>query len=90
MTYTIKVRGLTRAEKSWLQAEARKAGISMAEFVRRLIRKEREESARRGSVSDICRRYFGPEHGVELSPRGQYGYRPLEFPEDESPLVDER
>ncbi len=62
----------------------------MAEFVRRLIRKQREERTSEESVSDICRRYSGPENGVELPPRGQYGYRPLEFPEDESPLEDRR
>ena len=90
MKYTIKVRGLTRADKSWLQAEARKAGISMAEFVRRLIRKQREEITRQQSVADIWLRCFGPEHGFELPPRGQYGYRPVEFPEDEFPLEGEK
>ena len=88
MSHAITVRGLDEGEKSWLQAEAREAGISMEEFVRRLIRRQREESTRRESVSDICLRYFGPEHGVELPPRGKYGYRPIEFPEDEFPADD--
>ncbi len=90
MSHAITVRGLDESEKSWLKAEARQAGISMEEFVRRMIRAERERSAPREKVSDIFRKYFGPEHGVELPPRGQYGYRPLEFPEDEYPLDDEK
>lgn len=90
MSYTITVRGLGEGEKTWLQTEAKDAGISMEEFVRRMIRRQREESTRGESVSDICLRYFGPEKGVELPPRGQSGYRPLEFPEDEFPLDDEK
>ena len=89
MSYVITVRGLDEREKSWLKAEAAEAGISMEEFVRRMIRREREERSRRESVSDIFRRYFGPEHGVELPPRGQYSSRPIEFPEDEYPADDE-
>ena len=85
MGFAITVRGLKEREKSWLKAEAKDAGISMEEFVRRMIRAERERRTRSESVSDIVLRYFGPEHGVELPPRGQYGYRPLEFPEDEFP-----
>ena len=89
MSYVITVRGLNEGEKTWLKAEAAEAGISMEEFVRRMIRKERERSVSTESVSDLCLRYFGPEHGVELPPRGKYGYRPLEFPEDEFPLEDD-
>ena len=89
MSYAITVRGLDEREKSWLKAEASEAGISMEEFVRRMIRKQREASTPKESVSDIFRKYFGPEHGVELPPRGKYGYRPLEFPEDEFPASDE-
>ena len=90
MGSAITVRGLDEAEKTWLKAEAKDAGISMEEFVRRMIRRQREESTRKESVTDIWRQFFGPEHGVELPPRGQYGYRPLEFPEDEFPLDDEK
>ena len=90
MGSAITVRGLNEAERIWLKAEAKDAGISMEEFVRRMIRRQREESTRGESVADICRRYFGPENGVELPPRGRYGYRPLEFPEDEFPLDDEK
>ena len=88
MSTTITVRGLTETEKSWLQAEAKRAGVSMEEFVRRLIRRRRERSARFRSVGEIARRYFGPEHGVELPPRGRYAYPRVDFsgrsaPDDE-------
>lgn len=89
MSYVITVRGLNEGEKTWLKAEAAEAGISMEEFVRRMIRRQREQSAATESVTDICLRTFGPEHGVELPPRGTYGYRPLEFPEDEFPPDDD-
>ena len=85
MSFAVTVRGLDAAEKSWLKAEARVAGVSMEEFVRRMIRRQREVSRSSESVSDIARRYFGPEHGVELPPRGGYGYRPIGFPEDGLP-----
>lgn len=90
MSYAITIRGLNQGEKSFLKAGAAEAGISMEEFVRRMIRKERERNTSTESVSDICLRFFGPEHGVELPPRGKYGYRPLEFPEDEVSLDDEK
>lgn len=89
MSFAITVRGLNPSEKSWLKAEAREAGISMEEFVRRMIRRQREQHRPDESVADLFLRHFGPEHGVELPPRQQYGYRPVEFPPDASP-TDER
>ena len=76
---TITIRGLTEAEKSWLRVEAKRTGVSMEEFVRRLIRRRRERSARSRSVGEMARRHFGPEHGVELPRRRRFGYRPLDF-----------
>lgn len=90
MGSTITVRGLHEAEKTWLKAEANNAGVSMEEFVRRMIRRQREASTREESVAELCRRYFGPENGVELPPRSQYGYRPLEFPKDDFALDDQK
>ena len=89
MSSAITVRGLNPSETSWLKAEAREAGISMEEFVRRMIRRQRERHSHVESVADLFLRHFGPEHGVELPPRQQYGYRPVEFPPDASP-TDER
>ena len=81
MGSTVAVRGLEPNDKSWLKREARRLGISMEEFVRRLIREERERAERRAKPSEAFRRYFGPESGVELPPPARYGYRPAELTE---------
>ena len=82
MSSTITVRRIDPRDKSWLKREARKAGVSMEEFVRRLIRERRERAQRRRKPSEAFRRYFGPEHGIELPPRGRYGYRPVDFSDE--------
>ncbi len=79
MSSTITVRRMDPGDKAWLMSEARLAGVSMEEFVRRLIRDRREASRRRMRPSQAFSRYFGPEHGVELPLRRRYGYRPVEF-----------
>ncbi|MDE2711418.1 MAG: hypothetical protein OXI65_06615 [Acidobacteriota bacterium] len=88
MRFAITIRGLNPSEMSWLKAEARKAGISMAEFVRRIIRRQRERNSYAESAADLFRRHFGPEYGVELPPRQRSGYRPVELPRDEAPTED--
>lgn len=79
MSSAITVRDIDPNDKSWLRREARHAGVSMEEFVRRLIREKRERAERRIKPSEVFKRYFGPEHGIELPPPGRYGYRPVEF-----------
>ena len=44
---------------------------------------EEDEAESREKPSEVFRRYFGPEHGVELPPRARYGYRPLDLSDDE-------
>jgi len=66
--------------KFWLRRAARHAGVSMDEFVRRMIRERRRKEEHRAIPSDIFRRHFGPEHGVELPLPERLGYRPVEFP----------
>ncbi len=83
MGSTITVRNLEFNDKSWLQREARQLGISMEEFVRRLVRERRERAQGRAEPpSAVFRRYFGPEHGVEFRASHRYGYRPTEFESD--------
>ena len=89
MGFAITVRGLNPREKDWLKAEAREAGTSMEEFVRQMIRRERERSSLDESAAELFLRHFGPEHGVELPPRQQYGYRPVKFATDELPTDEE-
>jgi len=79
MSSIITVRNIDSGDKSWLQQEAKDQGVSMEEIVRRLIREKRQKAQTREKPSEVFRRYFGPEHGVELPPRGEYGYRPVEF-----------
>lgn len=82
MSSTITVRDVPPRDKSWLQREARRLGISMEELVRRIIRERRKKGQSEEKPSEVFRRYFGPEHGVDLPPRSKYGYRPIEFADD--------
>ena len=66
MSSVIVVGRIDSGDKSWLKREARRAGVSMAQFVRLLIREKRERTERHEKPSDVFRRHFGPEHGVEL------------------------
>lgn len=79
MSATITVRRMDPGDKAWLKSEARLAGVSMEEFVRRMIRDRREASRRRMRPSEAFSRYFGAQHGVELPLRRRYGYRPVRF-----------
>ena len=81
MRSVITVRDIDPGDKFWLKCEARYRGISMEEFVRRLIREKREKSERREAPSQAFRRYFGSTHGVELPLTRQYGYKPVALPD---------
>ncbi len=51
----------------------------MEEFLRRLIRKERERTQLRDKPSEAFRQYFGPDHGVDLPHPLPFRFRPVEF-----------
>ena len=78
----ITVRGIDPGDKSWLKREARRSGVSMEEFVRRLIREKRRKAEPRLKPSEAFMRYFGPRHGVELASPERHGYRPLLFSDE--------
>ncbi len=82
MSSTLTVRDIDPGDKTWLKHEARHVGVSMEEFVRRLIREKREKSKHRTKPSEVFKRYFGPEHGVELPPPECYAYTPVEFADE--------
>ena len=44
MSTTVTVRKVDKEDKAWLEREARRLGVSMEEFVRRLIREKREKA----------------------------------------------
>ncbi|WP_419940340.1 FitA-like ribbon-helix-helix domain-containing protein [Candidatus Palauibacter sp.] len=82
MGSTITVRDIDPGDKAWLRREARYTGISMEEFVRRLIHEKREKTEGGTRPSEVFERHFGPEYGVELPPLPRHGYKPFVF-EDE-------
>ena len=82
MSSSVTVRDLDPRDKSWLKREARRLGISMEEFIRWLVREKRARSERHAKPSEAFKRYFGPEHGVELPPPARYGSRPVEFTDE--------
>ena len=81
MKLTITVDGVSPEDMAWLKREARQREISVEELVRRLIREERAKPRRRSKPSEAFRRFFGPEHGVELPARQRYGHTPVTFEE---------
>ena len=83
MSTSLTVRDIDPADKSWLRREARDVGLSMEEFVRRLIHEKRARIERRPKPSEAFARYFGERHGVELPPAARCAYRPLSFAEDD-------
>ena len=85
MSSVITVRDIDPGDKSWLKREARHQGVSMEELVRRLIHERREKSESHTKPSEAFRRYFGPDHGVDLPLEERHGYLPLVFPEENQP-----
>lgn len=83
MSSTITVRRINPGDKAWLKSEAHRTGVLMEEFVRLMIRERRESVRSRIKPSEAFRRHFGPEHGVELPLRGDYGYKPVRFRDGE-------
>ena len=80
---TITVRGIEPGDKSWLKREAHLTGVSMEEFVRRLIHEKRRKAECPQEPSEAFRRYFGPRHGVEFPPLERQGYRPILFSDED-------
>ena len=79
MTTKITIRDIDPKDKAWLEDQARIAGVSVDEFVRRLIREKRAQYGRKLQPSKIFKQYFGKEHGVELSESVRFSYEPMHF-----------
>ena len=84
MNSAITVRDIDPGDKAWLKRQARQVGVSMEEFVRRLIRERRVDSERRAKPSEAFQQYFGPEHGIELTLPERYGYRTVSFADEDN------
>jgi plasmid stability protein len=80
----ITVRQIDQADKEWLQREAARQGVSMEEMVRRLVREKRQQSMTQAKPSEIVRRYFGPQGGVELGERSGFGFEVPDFQDPRS------
>ena len=79
----ITVRDIDPGDKSWVRREAEHHGISMEEYVRRLIHEQRKTSEGLQKPSEAFRRYFGAEHGIDSPLSRSYGYRPITFSEND-------
>ena len=82
MGSSITVRDIDPGDKSWLKREARHVGVSMEEFVRRLIREQRTKAECRPKPSEAFARHFGADHGIDLPPPARRGYKPVSFSGD--------
>ena len=72
MSSTITIRDVDPGDKSWLQSEAKRLGLSMEELARRIIREKRERARRDEKPSDVFRRYFGEQGGIDLPARQKF------------------
>lgn len=79
MSSTITVRDIDPGDKAWLQAEAKRVGLSMESYVRKMIEERRAKTQQREKPSEVFKRYFGPENGVDFSQRPKVGVRPIDF-----------
>ena len=82
MSSVITVRDIDPGDKAWLRHEARHIGLSMEEYVRRLIHENREKAERRLKPSEAFKRHFGPKHGIELPPPKRYRHKPISFADE--------
>lgn len=79
MGSVITLRNLEPGDRTWLRHQARLAGLSVEEYVRRLIREKREESEPRHKPSEVFGKHFGATHGTELPPTRRYRHKAVTF-----------
>ena len=79
------VRQIDPADKEWLQREAARQQISMEQLVRRLIHEKRQQAMEQSKPSEIVRRYFGAQGGVDLSERQRYGFTEPDLHDPDAP-----
>ena len=79
MSSTITVRDIDPSDKAWLQAEAKRVGLSMDSYIRKMIEERRAKTHQKEKPSEVFKRYFGAENGVDLPEIPTVGARPIDF-----------
>ena len=79
MSSTITVRDIDPSDKAWLQAEAKRVGLSMELYVRKMIEERHAKTRQKRKPSEVFKRYFGPENGVDLPELPKVGARSIDF-----------
>ena len=78
---SITVRELPNQTKEKLRVQAAQSGVSLEAYVRQVLLRASAEGGTPGpDVASLARKYFGPEHGVELDlPSRGSGRPPIDF-----------
>ena len=79
MSSTITVRDIDPSDKAWLQTEAKRVGLTMESYVRKMIEEKRAKTQQKEKPSEVFKRYFGAENGVDLPELPKVGVRPIDF-----------
>ena len=79
MSSTITVRDIDPSDKAWLQAEAKRVGLSMDSYIRKMIEERRAKTQQKEKPSEVFKRYFGAENGVDLPELSKVGAQPIDF-----------
>ncbi|HXW53757.1 MAG TPA: hypothetical protein VEL47_06605 [Myxococcota bacterium] len=75
---SLSVRKIDKAVYERLRVRAAVHGVSMEEEVRQILE---QAVAAPTKISEVFKKYFGPEHGVELTIAKRKPHRPVEFEE---------
>lgn len=77
MSSTIVIRNVNPDDKFWIRREAKRRGLSMEEFVRRILHQARNNSDECLKPSTAFQRHFGVDNGIDLPLSKRYGYKPI-------------
>ena len=80
MSSTITVRrDIDPSDKAWQQAEAKRVGLSMESYARKIIEETRAKTRQKEKPSEVFKRFFGPENSVDFPEMPKVGARPIDF-----------
>ncbi len=84
MSCTIVIRNVNPDDKIWIMREAKRRGLSMEEFVRRILHQARKNSDECLKPSTAFQRHFGGENGIDLPLSKRYGYKPISLTNEDA------